>query len=209
MNVLQTVVSSLLMAGGLAGAAAEPEVPAAHSHESMAAEAVSGDSLYQLSIKLTTSQGEPLDLDSFRGRPLLVAMFYSRCTSVCPILTMTLQRLDLALTETERANVRVLMVSLDAAHDSPAALAEFAATHHLDGGRWVVARAQSDDVRTLAAALGVRYRALPDGTFNHSTVISLLDRAGVIRARTTALTEVDPEFLGAVRSMAQAETESR
>ncbi len=166
--------------------------------------AVASDSLYQLPVSLTTSRGEALELSSLRGRALLVTMFYSRCTSVCPILTMTLQRLDGKLSRVEQSNLRVLMVSLDADHETPATLAAFAEEHHLDPSRWIVARASGADVRALAAALGIRYRALPDGTFNHSTVISLLDREGVVRASSTTLTAVDEDFIGAVRRTVNA-----
>ena len=163
-------------------AAAARDAPPVHVHESMPTAAIASESLYQLPVHLTTSRGEVLEFSSLRGRPLLVTMFYSRCASVCPILTMTLQRLDGALGEAGRKNLRVLMVSLDTLHDTPATLAAFVQEHHVDLSRWVVARAPSDDVRALAAALGIRYRALPDGTFNHSTVVSLLDREGIIRA---------------------------
>jgi len=38
-------------------------------------------------------------------------------------------------------------------------------------------------VRELAALLGIRYRAMPDGEIRHSPTIALLDRDGVIAAR--------------------------
>jgi protein SCO1/2 len=197
----------LLAALSVRCAMAAPEPPPAHVHESMPIAAVSSDSLYQLPVRLTTSAGEAMELSSLRGRPLLVTMFYSRCTSVCPILTMTLQRLDGKLSVVEQSDLRVLMVSLDAAHETPATLAAFAEEHHVDPSRWIVARASGADVRALAGALGIRYRALPDGTFNHSTVISLLDREGVIRASSTTLTGVDEDFLGAVRKTVNARSD--
>lgn len=204
MKVLFAPLIFLLPASSIHCVMAATEPPPVHVHESMPIAAVASDSLYQLPVGLTTSAGEALELSSLRGRPLLLTMFYSRCTSVCPLLTMTLQRLDGKLTTVEQSNLRVLMVSLDAAHETPATLAAFAEEHHVDSSRWIVARASGADVRALAAALGIRYRALPDGSFNHSTVISLLDREGVIRASSTTLTAVDEDFLGAVRKTVNA-----
>ncbi len=158
---------------------------------------LAGDSLYQLSIPLETQRGTNLTLSDFRGRPLLITMFYTQCTAVCPILTSTLQRLDRRLTPPERTRLSVLMVSFDAENDTAAALAAFAAEHRIDDARWVLARATVTDVRTLAAALGIRYRKLPDGSFNHSSIITLLDSQGVIRSQSSELTRVDDALLNA------------
>jgi len=43
--------------------------------------------------------------------------------------------------------------------------------------------AGEDQVRDLAAVLGVQYRRLPDGNFSHTSSIVLLDRAGAIDTR--------------------------
>ncbi len=91
---------------------------------------------------------------------------------------------------------------------TPAIRGAFADEHHIDLSRFVVARASSADVRALAAALGIRYRALPDGNFNHSTMLSLLDPAGVIRASSTTVTGLDEEFRDAMRRTANAGLES-
>ena len=36
---------------------------------------------------LTDSNGAPLALESFRGRPLVVSLVYTSCSSVCPVTT--------------------------------------------------------------------------------------------------------------------------
>lgn len=58
----------------------------------------------------------------------------------------------------------------------------------------------ADDVRAVAGVLGIRYRALTDGEFNHTSALVLLDEEGRILARTEQMgTKPDPEFLAAVR----------
>jgi protein SCO1/2 len=98
----------------------------------------------------------------------------------------------------------VLAISLDPARDSPAALAALAARHGLDTPRWTLARAANGDVRRVAAALGVRYRMLPDGEINHSTVIALLDADGRIMATTATVGRVDDDFAARVREAVTA-----
>ena len=152
------------------------------------------ESLLQLAVTLQTSEGKLINLSQFRGYPLLVTMFYAQCSSVCPLLTARLEAFVNGLDAEERRNLRVLMVSFDAERDSPAVLRAFKLQHSLQDANWVIARASPRDVRAFSAALGIRYRELPDHSFNHSAQITLLDRDGVIRARTADLANVPAAF---------------
>ena len=169
-----------------------------------AVEPVSGDSLYQLPVELTAANGASVQLSSLRGKPLIVTMFYSRCTSVCPMLTHELQQLMSRLSSLERARVQILMVSFDSAGDSPATLTAFRSEHQIAGDNWLIAKASARDVRSLAAALGIQYRELPDHSFNHSAVVSVTDRGGTVRARTSDLNDSDGTFIAAVRLQVHA-----
>jgi protein SCO1 len=189
---LAAVAATLLAAAAMAGA----EEPAhVHVHPVEAPAALPGGSLYQLGVTLDTAGGARLALDALRGAPVVVTMFYSSCTSVCPMLTLQMQRIAAALGDDARARVRFLMVSLDAARDTPPTLVEFAAAHRLPEPPFVVAHAAAGDVRAIAAALGIRYRQLPDGSFSHSSLITLLDRDGVPVARTQELAAEDAGFV--------------
>ena len=48
--------------------------------------------------------------------------------------------------------------------------------------------------------LGVQYRALPNGDFNHSTNLILLDADGRIAGRTAQLGSADPAFVKQVKA---------
>jgi len=161
-----------------------------------------GDSLYQLDIPLQASDGTTVTLSQMRGKPLLVTLFYSQCSSVCPMITARLQSIESQITARDRHNVTILMISLDSERDTPQALATFRHEHHIEGSNWIVARADADDVRALAAVLGIRYRELPDHSFNHSAVIALVDRDGVIKARADGVLGADAAFVQQVRSIA-------
>ena len=152
------------------------------------------DSLYQMQVALTDQAGKPAKLDRYAGHPVLVTMFYGSCPHVCPMLISTIQRYELELPEASRGRLRVLLVSLDPARDTPAKLDEVTQRHRVDLARWTFARAEAPDVRRLAAALNIQYRQLPDGEFSHSTVITLLDAQGRLQKQTSAMLRLDPEF---------------
>ena len=153
------------------------------------------DSLYQLELELTDQQGRAIRFDEVARGPAMVSMFYASCPHTCPILITSMQLIERELPGEQRNQVRVLLVSLDPERDTPERLAELAARHGADLSRWIFARAAPGDVRLLAAALDIRYRKLPDGEFNHSAAVTLLDPDGRPVARTSKLGAPDPEFV--------------
>jgi protein SCO1 len=161
------------------------------------------DSIYQLEIPLTTQDGKPVNLIDHRGKPLLISMFYTGCQFVCPRIIDALKKTEGALTPAERRHTTVLMVTFDPDHDDVAALKAVAVERNLDAAQWTLARTDDRNVRKLAAALGIQYRALPSGDFNHTSVLILLDAEGRIVAKTSTIGEADQEFVNNVKKAAK------
>lgn len=166
--------------------------------------ATPGDSVYQLQAKLEDQSGVATTLDRYRGQPVLISMFYGSCPHVCPMLISAIQRYERELPEPQRARLRVLMVSIDPGRDTPGHLGEVAERHRIDLQRWTLARTDPVSVRKLAAVLNIQYRQLPDGEFNHSTVITVLDAAGRPLRATSSMLRPDPEFAAALKAAAAA-----
>ncbi|MEO8459358.1 MAG: SCO family protein [Dokdonella sp.] len=158
-----------------------------------------GDSVYRLDIPLVDQDGRGSHFADHRGKPMLVSMFYSSCPYVCPMTIETLRSSERALSEAQRSQIEVLLVSFDPKRDDPPALKRIAVQHKVDTVRWTLARPDAGNVRKLAAVLDIQYRQLTDGDFNHSTSLILLDREGRIVARTSKLGDVDPEFIEVIR----------
>ena len=159
------------------------------------------DSVYQLEAPLTDQSGRRLTLAANRGSPQLVVMFYTSCKFICPTIIDTVLDLDRKLTPAERQRFGVLLISLDAQRDDPGALKALADKRGLDLARWTLAQPQAADVRAIAGVLGVRYRVLADGEFNHTGVLVLLDADGRIVARSSKTSgSVDSQFMDRIRS---------
>lgn len=155
------------------------------------------ESLYQLDIELTDQAGNSAQLDVYRGQPVLIAMFYARCPHVCPLTIHTLKKTESTLEPQVKQKLRVILVTLDPS-DTPKLLNEVGAKQRVDFDRWKLARTNAASIRKLAAVLGVRFRELPDGEFNHSTLITLLDENGVPVAASSQLSQVDSELAAAI-----------
>jgi protein SCO1 len=155
------------------------------------------DSIYQLNLPLTNQRGAVAALADWRGKPAIVTMFYNSCQFVCPRIVETIKLSQAKLAKP----LPVLMVTFDPARDDPATLAAMAEARHLDSALWTLASTDARNVRKLAAVLGIQYRELANGEFNHSSVILLLDGEGRIVAKTSNLGEVDAAFVKAARQV--------
>lgn len=192
---MKTYVMFLCLVAGNASLWAEscchkkaPEQAAAKSccsaaHETVAAtttqsaQAFSGSSLYQLDARFTDDEGNAFALGQLRGRPVVLAMFFSSCTYACPMLVSDISRIRAALPEGIRGRAVIVLVSFDTVRDTPVALRQFRTARSLDE-QWVLLHGDDAAVRELAALLGVKYKQDADGGFAHSNLITVLNVEG-------------------------------
>ena len=150
-------------------------------------------SIYDLGSSWRDQHGNQRRLSSLAGRAQVLAMAYTRCTSTCPLAIAEMKRVE-AATDT---SVGLVLVSLDPDHDTPAALADYARLRGLDARRWTLLTGASDDVRELAATLGIRYRRLSPAELAHSNTITLIDAAGYVVHQQQGLGERDETIVAA------------
>ena len=160
-----------------------------------------GNSVYQLKVPLVDQDAHKTRWDEAPKGPRIVSMFYSNCDFVCPMLFEAIKIVEAGLPAESRQRLSVGLVSLDPQRDNPAVLKRTANQRSIDETRWRLYRADAADVRKLAATLGIQYRQLTGGEFNHSTVLILLDAQGRVMARTEKINAVDPAFMKAVLAL--------
>jgi protein SCO1/2 len=166
-----------------------------------------GDSVYQVPATMVDQNGRAFKLEARRGQPVLVSMFYNSCQFVCPMLIDTLRSTEQSLTPEERSHLSMMLITFDPARDDVKTLKSVADQHALDPARWTLARTDAASVRKIAATLGIQYRLLADGEYNHTTVLILLDADGRIVGRTKKIGVTDPAFLKLVRQTLQGHSQ--
>lgn len=190
-------VSAVLLAATLTAIAAPASTP------------LPKDSVYQLPVRLKDQAGKTWTWSQRRGKPQIVAMFYTSCQYICPLIVDSGKAVERSLTPSERANVGILLVSMDPARDTPEALTKVVKERGLDPRQWTLASPTTNQVRDVANVLGVRYRKLEDGEFNHTSALILLDAEGRVVTRTEQVgSKADPEFLEAVRKQSRVSAAS-
>lgn len=164
------------------------------------AKALPDESYYQMDVALQAHTETELRFSDLKGSPAIISMFYGTCPHVCPMLISSIQQVEGLLEPKAREGLQVLMVSVDPERDTPAALANIAAERKVDDSRWLLARtANPSDTRALAAMLDIKYKQLPDGQFNHTSVMILLDEQGREVTRSSKLGKPDLQFVAAVQ----------
>jgi len=167
--------------------------------QSASGNSLPSDSVYHLQVSVEDQNGVITGLDRYKGQPVLVTMFYTSCPHVCPMLISTIELTESKLSAAERADLRVLTISIDPERDTPETLLETLERHSTDTSRWSMVRSEPGDLRTIAGVFGIKYKKLPDGEFNHTARIVLLDRDGTQVASTDQLGRHDAVFLEAIK----------
>jgi len=160
-------------------------------------------SLFELRFPFTDADGHTRTLGEFRGTPFVASMVYTNCTSVCPRVTADLKTLEKALPPEVREHTRFVLFSLDPGRDTPVALTKFAEQHALDRSRWTLLASSEDDMRTLAAVLGVKFRPDEGGEIAHSAVIIVCNPDGTVRHRQLGIQQDVGPLVAAVRDAAR------
>ena len=130
--------------------------------------------------KLTDSTGAQMSLRDYRGKPLVISLIYTACSSVCPPTT---QHLIGAVSEASRVfghdSFNVLTVGFDARNDTPARMAQFASIQGVKIKNWRLASADPATIEALLHDLGFSYVSVAGG-FDHVTQTTIVDRDGKV-----------------------------
>ena len=157
-------------------------------------------SVYDLEAPWTDQTGQSQPLSSLAGKVRVVAMTYTRCPHTCPMIVGELKRLEAEMTPDQASRVGFVLFSLDPARDTPARLAEHARMARLSPDRWTLLTSTDEQVRELAALLGIRYRREGTGEISHSNTWLVLDAQGRVIYRRDGLEGGTAEPLAQIRA---------
>jgi protein SCO1 len=133
-------------------------------------------------LKLSGSDGKPLDLARFRGKVVLLAFGFSNCGEVCPITLATLAGARRKL-GADAANVQVVYVTVDPERDDAARMRKFLGSFDASFIGGVGTRAEIDAAQKNYGISSTK-TVNADGSYNigHSSSIYMIDRGGGLRA---------------------------
>ena len=123
---------------------------------------------------LTDQEGRPVRRADLAGRVWVAGFIFTRCGSVCPVVTERMAAL-------QRPGLDLVSFTVDPDYDTPGVLKEYA-RRHVAGASW---RFLTGPRETLYRLIGRGFRlsvsAMPEGAPEHSDRLVLVDRHGRIR----------------------------
>jgi protein SCO1/2 len=122
-------------------------------------------------FQLTAQTGKPFSSRELTGRVWVADFIYTTCTGPCPMMSSKMRRVQAA-----DPHLLLLSFSVDPEHDTPEALAAYAARYHAQQN-WYFLTGSRDTLQTLSRDAF----KLSDLGITHSTRFVLVDQKGRIR----------------------------
>ena len=135
-----------------------------------------------LSFVLLNQLGDTVTEKDVAGQVLVVDFFFTRCATICPMLTSNMRKVQDVLSAEN--GVRLLSHSVTPVADSVSVLAAYGEANGIDPGRWWLLTGEKPEVYRLArrsyfAALDEGDGGLQD--FVHTENVVLVDTLGRLR----------------------------
>jgi protein SCO1/2 len=102
-------------------------------------------------FELRDQTGAVVTQDELRGHVVIASFIFTRCPTVCPLMTMKMRRVQDRTSDAR--SIKLLSFSVDPGHDTPEVLAEYAAGHGADPARWRFLTGDIEVIRRIADAL--------------------------------------------------------
>lgn len=134
-------------------------------------------------VALTAHTGRPVSLQDLRGRVLLIYFGYTYCPDACPATMVELAAAVEELSPEQRAQVQVILISVDPERDTPARLADYV-THFSPS--FLGMTGSQEELRTVAAPFGVYFEKgarLGGDSYlvDHTARVFAVDKEGRLR----------------------------
>ncbi len=100
-------------------------------------------------FRLTEPRGEAFGTAELEGQVYVANFFFTRCVSICPLLTAAMGRLQQRYDEAGVEGIRLVSISVDPEYDSPERLREYGEKHGVDPRRWTLLTGEADEIQRL------------------------------------------------------------
>lgn len=129
--------------------------------------------------RLLRSDGTALTLSELWGKPLVISLVYTSCSTVCPVSTQTLKS---SVAQARKAlgtdSFRILTVGFDARNDTPRRMTAFARDNAIDKDPlWQVVSGSPAALEALIEDVGFTYSGAAGG-FEHISQTTIVDAEG-------------------------------
>jgi protein SCO1/2 len=176
-RVLLALVLLVLVAGGVAlvtigSPAKSASARAAARKADLDAQALLTPVREAPPLALKNYMGQPVNIDDYRGKAVLVTFLYTNCPDICPLITSNLRVALNLMSPKARKEVQIIAVSVDPRGDTPKAVASFLARHEMTGRmQYLIGTAKELSAVWKAWGVGSERDASQPQFVNHSGIV--------------------------------------
>ena len=135
-------------------------------------------------FSLTASEGTRLSQENLAGGVWIADFIFTRCPSLCPMLSGQMAKLQATLARAGANDVRLVSFSVDPVNDTPAVLRAYADHLHADHTRWLFVTGErtalhqliGDGFHLAVAERPENQNTDGEGLITHSDRFVLIDR---------------------------------
>lgn len=126
------------------------------------------------------ADGEPVSLEDFRGKPLVLSMVYTSCYQICPMTTRHLSKVvEKARDALGEDSFAVVVIGFDTRVDTPDAMQYFANKQGVSDKNWNLLSIAKEDLAALSEDIGFLYYPSASG-FDHLIQATVIDAEGKV-----------------------------
>jgi protein SCO1/2 len=135
-------------------------------------------------LSLINQLEQPIDVAELRGKVVVLTAIYASCPHTCPRILAQAKNAIAELDEEERADLRLIAVTMDPKVDSPEVLSVLGGLHGLAPPLYNLATGEAPEVERILDDMGIARERDPEtGIIQHANLFLLLDRQGKLAYR--------------------------
>ncbi|MFM8719296.1 MAG: SCO family protein [Chthoniobacterales bacterium] len=143
---------------------------------------------------LTDQDGNTVTRDDLRGKIWIADFIFTRCKGPCPLMTARMLEMQRALLKTP--DVKLVSISVDPEHDTPAVLKAYAEANFAEPGRWKFLTGDKTVIEKVVTEGFMQHLDEENGEPVHGTMFLVVDGNGMVRsARMLEDPELIPKIL--------------
>ena len=167
---------------------APPDPHAGHGAHAQPAHQPTAAEKYFSDVELVNQDGEKVRFytDVLKGKTVVVNAFFTTCTSVCPPMNRSMEKIQEALGDRVGKDVFLVSLTVDPATDTPARLKEYAGKFHAGKG-WMFLTGKKENLDWALYRLGQYVESRDD----HKTVIIIGNEATGLWKKAFGMAKVE------------------
>ena len=125
-------------------------------------------------------EGQSFELQSLRGKPLVISLIYTSCHHVCPVITANIEKnTEIAREALGNDAFSIVTIGFDWRVDTPDRMRMYASAKNIDVPGWHFLSGDEASVAAISKAVGFQFFATPKG-FDHLSQTTILDAEGKV-----------------------------